>query len=101
MVSFKQLFPPDIDLILFLLKTSTTILYQRFLLLEKSLIFLTGVCDSAQWLSRCEFFKLGEYRKCVAVSANHRLAEKKKRLSLSDLYGENLMMVKEGGFSSQ
>lgn len=57
--------------------------------------FLTGVCDSAQWLSRCEFFKLGEYRKCVAVSTNHRLAEKEK-IKLSDLYGENLMMVKEG-----
>lgn len=57
--------------------------------------FLTGVCDSATWLDRCEFLKLGEYRKCIAVNANHRLA-KKKIIRLSDLYGENLMMVKAG-----
>lgn len=57
--------------------------------------FLTGVCDSATWLGRCRFLKLGEYKKCVAVSVDHRLA-KKKKIRLSDLYGENLMMVKSG-----
>ncbi|MBP1560139.1 MAG: LysR family transcriptional regulator [Oscillospiraceae bacterium] len=57
--------------------------------------FLTGVCDSATWLDRCGFLKLGEYKKCIAVNANHRLA-KKKIIRLSDLYGENLMMVKAG-----
>lgn len=57
--------------------------------------FLTGVCDSATWLERCGFLKLGEYKKCIAVNANHRLA-KKKIIRLSDLYGENLMMVKSG-----
>lgn len=57
--------------------------------------FLTGVCDSATWLDRCGFLKLGEYKKCIAVNTNHRLA-KKKIIRLSDLYGENLMMVKAG-----
>ncbi|MGN0554168.1 MAG: LysR family transcriptional regulator [Oscillospiraceae bacterium] len=57
--------------------------------------FLTGVCDSATWLERCGFLKLGEYKKCIAVNANHRLA-KKKIIRFSDLYGENLMMVKAG-----
>ncbi|MGN0610572.1 MAG: LysR family transcriptional regulator [Ruminiclostridium sp.] len=57
--------------------------------------FLTGVCDSASWLDRCSFLKLGEYKKCIAVNANHRLANK-KIIRLSDLAGENLMMVKAG-----
>lgn len=57
--------------------------------------FLIGVCDSAAWLERCRFQKLGEYKKCIAVNYEHRLA-KKSIISLSDLYGERLMMVKEG-----
>lgn len=57
--------------------------------------FIVGVCDSAQWLSRCSFYKLGEYKKCVAVPYTHPLA-KKKRLKITDLYGETLMMVKQG-----
>lgn len=57
--------------------------------------FLTGVCDSSAWLERCGFQKLGEYKKCVAVNGEHRLA-KKSIISLSDLHGERLMMVKEG-----
>ena len=57
--------------------------------------FLTGVCDSAAWLDRCGFLKLGEYKKCVAVNSNHRLADK-KIIRPSDLCGENLMMVKAG-----
>lgn len=57
--------------------------------------FLTGVCDSSAWLERCGFQKLGEYKKCIAVNAEHRLA-KKSIISLSDLHGERLMMVKEG-----
>ena len=57
--------------------------------------FLTGVCDSSAWLERCGFQKLGEYKKCIAVNGEHRLA-KKSIISLSDLHGEKLMMVKEG-----
>ena len=61
--------------------------------------FLIGVCDSALWSSRCNYFSLGTYQHCIAVPREHRLA-KKSRLSLSDLYGETLMMVKEGDSSS-
>lgn len=57
--------------------------------------FLVGACDSAAWLDRCNFFQLGTYQHCVAVSRDHRLAHK-KRLTIQDLYGETLMMVKRG-----
>lgn len=57
--------------------------------------FLLGVCDSKQWLDRCQMLPLGRYKKMCAVSREHPLANK-KYLELSDLYGETLMMVKEG-----
>lgn len=57
--------------------------------------FLMAVCDSKLWLGRCHFLPLGRCRKMVAVSRDHHLAGR-KRLSVSDLYGETLMMVKEG-----
>lgn len=57
--------------------------------------FLVGVCDSRAWLEQCRFLQLGTYKKMVAVPREHPLAAK-KRLTLSDLYGQTLMMVKEG-----
>lgn len=57
--------------------------------------FLVGVCDSALWLDRCRFFPLGTYQHCLAVSREHPLASK-SRLTLQDLYGQTLMMVKAG-----
>ena len=57
--------------------------------------FLIGVCDSKQWLSRCRFLNLGRYKKMVAVSREHHLANK-KIINIEDLYGETLMMVKHG-----
>lgn len=57
--------------------------------------FLLGVCDSKQWLDRCNMLPLGRYKKMCAVSREHPLAAK-TCLELSDLYGETLMMVKEG-----
>lgn len=57
--------------------------------------FLLGVCDSKLWLNQCNILPLGRYRKMCAVSREHPLA-KKKQLEISDLYGETLMMVKEG-----
>ena len=57
--------------------------------------FLIGVCDSRRWLSRCRFLELGHYRKMVAVSRDHRLAGR-ERLKIEDLYGETLMMVRQG-----
>jgi len=63
--------------------------------LGKKFDFLIGVCDSKAWLSLCNFLPLGRYKKMVAVSYEHRLANK-KIIELSDLYGETLMMVKKG-----
>ena len=57
--------------------------------------FLIGVCDSKEWLSRCNFLALGRYRKMIAVSREHRLAGK-ERIDIEDLYGETLMMVERG-----
>lgn len=63
--------------------------------LGKKFDFLIGVCDSREWLSRCNFLPLGQYKKMIAVSREHRLAPK-KRLNIEDLYGETLMMVGRG-----
>lgn len=57
--------------------------------------FLIGVCDSKAWLSLCNFLPLGRYKKMIAVSREHRLANK-KTVELSELEGETLMMVKKG-----
>ena len=57
--------------------------------------FIVGVCDSIQWLNRCNMYPLGTYKKCVAVPLGHRLASR-KRLKITDLYGETLMMVRRG-----
>lgn len=56
---------------------------------------LIGVCDSKKWLDICNFSKLGEYKKMVAVSRDHPLA-KKDILNISDLYGYTLIMVQKG-----
>ncbi len=61
----------------------------------KNFDFIIGACDSPQWLSRCNFFKLGEYNECIAVPRNHPLS-KKKLLQIEDLYGEKLFLVKKG-----
>lgn len=57
--------------------------------------FLMAVCDSKLWLGKCNMLPLGRCQKMVAVSRRHHLAGK-KRLRISDLYGETLMMVKPG-----
>ncbi|MGN0168894.1 MAG: LysR family transcriptional regulator [Acetatifactor sp.] len=57
--------------------------------------FLVGVCDSRQWLDRCNFYQLGTFQHCCAVSREHPLAQK-EHLSIEDLYGQTLMMVKRG-----
>lgn len=57
--------------------------------------FLIGVCDSRAWLNLCSFLPLGRYKKMLAVSREHPLAQK-GAADIEDLYGETLMMVKEG-----
>jgi DNA-binding transcriptional LysR family regulator len=64
-------------------------------LLGEKFDFLIGVCDSRAWLTRCNFLPLGTYKKMVAVSREHHLASKSV-ITLEDLYGETLMMVKGG-----
>ena len=57
--------------------------------------FLMAICDSKLWLDQCHMLPLCRCQKMCAVSREHRLAGK-KQLALSDLYGETLMMVKQG-----
>ena len=57
--------------------------------------FLIGACDSRQWLDRCRFLPLGRYHHCIAVPRDHPLAGH-KRLTIRDLYGQTLMMVRRG-----
>lgn len=64
-------------------------------LLGEKFDFLIGVCDSKEWLSRCNFLPIGRYKKMIAVSREHRLAHK-EQIDIEDLYGETLMMVGRG-----
>lgn len=57
--------------------------------------FLIGGCDSKQWLERCNFLQIGTYRQCIAVPREHPLA-KREKLTLQELFGETLLMVKQG-----
>lgn len=57
--------------------------------------FLIGVCDSKEWLMRCQFFPLGRYKKMVAVPRDHYLAQR-ECIDIEDLYGETLIMVSSG-----
>lgn len=57
--------------------------------------FMVGAFNSRQMLRISEFYELGHYRLCVAVPKSHRLSSKAK-LSLSDLHGEHLIIVKGG-----
>lgn len=68
--------------------------------LGKKFDFLIGVCDSREWLRRCNFLPLGRYKKMIAVSREHRLA-RKESIRIEDLYGETFMMVERGGFRGQ
>lgn len=63
--------------------------------LGKKFDFLIGVCDSREWLRRCNFLALGRYKKMIGVSREHHLAGKKS-ITVEDLYGETLMMVEQG-----
>ncbi|WP_126552433.1 LysR family transcriptional regulator [Dictyobacter kobayashii] len=56
---------------------------------------MVGAYERANESDSFQALKLGEYRFCVAVSREHPLA-RKERLSVTDLYGERLAMVKPG-----
>ena len=57
--------------------------------------FLVGAFLSRQMLRLARFCPLGTYNLCVAVPRSHRLAGRDK-LTLEDLHGERLYMVKGG-----
>lgn len=51
--------------------------------------------NSKKMLETANYYPLGFYKFCIAVPKEHPLA-KKKELTLHDLHGERLMMVKSG-----
>lgn len=57
--------------------------------------FLVAACDSMDWLELCNFHKLGAYRLCCAVAREHHLS-RKDHLTIKDLFGETVMMVRRG-----
>ena len=61
--------------------------------------FLVGACDSKKWKSECSTLAIGKCRFTVAVSRTHRLAGRSS-VSVSDLEGETVMMVKQGDSSN-
>ena len=56
---------------------------------------LVGAFNSKTMRKAADYLNLGEYRLCVAVPERNPLASRKE-LTLRDLYGERLMMVKGG-----
>lgn len=56
---------------------------------------LIGSFNSARMYEHASYLPLGEYKLCVAVPKEHRLAEK-PILALQDLHGEHLITVKNG-----
>ncbi len=64
-----------------------------YLNLDKSFDILIVPKVIGNWSRDFEVLKLGEYRFSFAVSIRHRLAQKKV-LSLADLHGEQLIVVK-------
>lgn len=56
---------------------------------------LVGSFNSKRMQEFANYLILGNYHLCIAVPKGHRLADK-KMLSLQDLHGEHLMMVKSG-----
>jgi DNA-binding transcriptional LysR family regulator len=63
--------------------------------LGKDFDVMVGAYERTNGSDSFQDLKLGEYRFCVAVSREHPLA-KKERLSVPDLYGERLVMIKPG-----
>lgn len=56
---------------------------------------ITGIYDPAAAGGLCRFLELGNRRFCLAMSKKHRLS-KKESISIPDLYGETLMIMKPG-----
>ena len=63
--------------------------------LGKDFDVMVGAYERANESDSFQALKLGEYRFCVAVSREHPLA-KKELLSVTDFYGERLVMLQPG-----
>lgn len=64
--------------------------------LGQNIDVVSGIFDDTLLDYRqCEALEVSKVKFCCAVSIHHRLANKDK-LSIADLYGENLMLIKRG-----
>ncbi len=63
--------------------------------LGKDFDVMVGAYEKTNRSDSFQDIKLGQYHFCVAVSREHPLA-RKERLSVPDLYGERLVMIKPG-----
>lgn len=64
--------------------------------LGKNIDVVAGIFDETMFgLRQCAGFEIAREPLCCAVSVQHRLAEKNK-LTVQDLYGENLMLIHRG-----
>jgi DNA-binding transcriptional LysR family regulator len=63
--------------------------------LGKDFDVMVGAYEKANGSDSFQALKLGEYRFCVAVSREHPFA-RKERLSVTDFYGERLVMIQPG-----
>ena len=66
--------------------------------LGKDIDIVAGIYPSSMWNSRCQVLKLTDIPLCCAVSRKNPLSSKSK-LSITDLYGKNLLMVERGDTS--
>lgn len=62
---------------------------------ETTLDFLVSPGDSKEWLKNFNFFKLGEYKFCIAVPITNPLS-KKTEISFSDLSGQKISAITSG-----
>lgn len=66
--------------------------------LGKEIDIVAGTYPSTMWKRRCRILKLTDIPLCCAVSRKNPLASKKS-LRITDLYGEELLMVERGDTS--
>lgn len=64
--------------------------------LEQNIDVVAGIFDDTMLnLRKCNGMKIWDEELCCAVALHHRLAMK-ERLTLKDLYGENLLLIRRG-----
>lgn len=66
--------------------------------LGKDIDIVAGIYPSTMWKRRCQILRLTDIPLCCAVSKKNPLSSKKK-LKITDLYGQDLLMVERGDTS--